>query len=392
MKTKFTVLALAALLFAGLPLATTSSGAVAVSVGIAPPVLPIYEQPFCPAPGYIWVPGYWAWGGFGYYWVPGAWILPPRVGFLWTPGYWGYRGGRYVFTDGYWGPTVGFYGGINYGYGYFGSGYYGGRWEGRTFLYNTAVTRVSPAIKTTYVNREVLKRAGGNRAAFNGPGGVQAKPTAQERAAARSEHVRATAAQRSRVEAARKDPALRARENKGKPGTDAVQAFHRQHDAAGSANNRRPGRAETASPAERSENRTRPAAERAAGQTRAGREGQRPRRETGAQNQGRAATAERPRRETSPQRANRATAAERKRPSASQTRQAQPRRAQPKKAQAPPRQLQRRAPATTRRGPAATRRGPAVKQTSRPGAGRGPAQAPERGKKKKPEKKKPGGG
>ncbi len=135
MKTKSTVLALAALLFAGLPLASTSSGALAVSVAIAPPVLPIYEQPFCPAPGYIWVPGYWAWGPFGYYWVPGAWVLPPRVGFLWTPGYWGYRGGRYFFTDGYWGPTVGFYGGINYGYGYFGSGYYGGRWEGRTFLY-----------------------------------------------------------------------------------------------------------------------------------------------------------------------------------------------------------------------------------------------------------------
>ena len=60
------------------------------------------------------------------YWVPGERELPPRIGFLWTPGYWGYGGGSYIFNDGYWGPSVGFYGGINYGNGYYGSDYYGG--------------------------------------------------------------------------------------------------------------------------------------------------------------------------------------------------------------------------------------------------------------------------
>jgi hypothetical protein len=37
---------------------------------------------------------------------------------------------------------VGFYGGINYGFGYGGFGYEGGRWEGGYFSYNTYVNHV----------------------------------------------------------------------------------------------------------------------------------------------------------------------------------------------------------------------------------------------------------
>ena len=223
MITKLRSLTLAALLFAGLPLAS-SSGFVAVSVGIAPPAIPIYEQPLCPAPGYIWTPGYWAYGDVGYYWVPGVWVAPPRLGVLWTPGYWGYRGGRYFFHDGYWGPTVGFYGGINYGFGYWGHGYYGGEWVGNTFRYNTAVTRVNTTIiHNTYVNREVVRNVTGSRAGFNGPGGAKAKPTPQEQAAAKAEHVPPTPEQRSRVEAAKKDPALHAANNHGKPKAEAMR-------------------------------------------------------------------------------------------------------------------------------------------------------------------------
>ena len=43
-----------------------------ISITIAPPELPVYEQPPLPAPGYIWTPGYWAYGPDGYYWVPGT--------------------------------------------------------------------------------------------------------------------------------------------------------------------------------------------------------------------------------------------------------------------------------------------------------------------------------
>ncbi len=229
MKIKFSTVALAALLFAGLPLAS-SFAQIGISVAIAPPEIPIYEQPYCPTEGYIWTPGYWGYAD-DYYWVPGVWVAPPRVGLLWTPGYWGYDGSQYAFNEGYWGPTVGFYGGINYGYGYGGQGYYGGEWAGDTFRYNTAVTRVNTnVIHNTYVNKEVVNNAS-SRASFNGPGGATAKPTAQEQAAAKAEHVPATSAQQSRVEAAKKNPALHVANNHGKPKAEAIKALDRNSGA-----------------------------------------------------------------------------------------------------------------------------------------------------------------
>jgi hypothetical protein len=230
MKMKLSTLALAALLFAGLPLAS-SSAYIGISVGFAPPAIPIYEQPYCPREGYIWTPGYWAWDGFGYYWVPGVWVAPPRIGFLWTPGYWGYDGGHYFFNEGYWGPSVGFYGGINYGYGYGGQGYYGGEWAGNTFRYNTAVTRVNTTvIRNTYVNNAFANTTT-TRASFNGPGGVTATASAQELAAAKAKHIRATSAQKSLVEAAKKNPDLHAKNNHGQPKADALKTFERNGGA-----------------------------------------------------------------------------------------------------------------------------------------------------------------
>jgi hypothetical protein len=127
---------------------------------IAPPDLPVYEQPNCPGDGYLWTPGYWAWGDGGYYWVSGDWVMAPEVGFLWTPGYWGWGGGGFFFNEGYWGLSVGFYGGINYGFGYFGRGYEGGRWDNGHFFYNTAYNRVNAgAIHNVYNAR--VKRAYG---------------------------------------------------------------------------------------------------------------------------------------------------------------------------------------------------------------------------------------
>src|SRR5260370_22704927 len=117
--------------------------AVGISVRIGPPVLPIYAQPICPGPGYIWVPGYWAYGPDGYFWVPGTWVFPPEVGLLWTPGYWGYEDAFYAWYPGYWGPVVGFYGGINYGFGYTGVGFYGASLGGRTYYLHPAASNMA---------------------------------------------------------------------------------------------------------------------------------------------------------------------------------------------------------------------------------------------------------
>jgi WXXGXW repeat (2 copies) len=125
-----------------LPVAPANAG-VFVSINIAPPVLPVYQQPPLPAPGYLWTPGYWAYGDAGYFWVPGVWVQPPSAGLLWTPGYWGYAGGVYGWHGGYWGPHIGFYGGVNYGYGYGGVGFVGGEWRGGVFAYNLHELKIS---------------------------------------------------------------------------------------------------------------------------------------------------------------------------------------------------------------------------------------------------------
>src|SRR3974390_456659 len=164
--------------------APPSRAQVAVTVALAPPELPVYEQPICPAEDYIWVPGYWGWDG-DYYWVPGTWVMAPEVGFLWTPGYWGWGGGGYLWYPGYWGPTVGFYGGIVYGFGYFGHGYEGGRWDHGHFFYNRTVNNVNVTVIHNVYNTNIENRnVNVTRVSYNGGnGGVNGRPTSQEEAA-----------------------------------------------------------------------------------------------------------------------------------------------------------------------------------------------------------------
>src|ERR1700730_15499335 len=200
-----------------LAFAAASFAQIGISVSFGPPALPIYEQPLIPGDGYIWTPGYWAYADDDYYWVPGTWVVAPEVGFLWTPGYWAFEENRYFFHEGYWGPEVGFYGGISYGFAYFGHGYEGGRWDNGHFFYNRAVnnvnvTEVHNVYNTTVVNRTI------NRASFNGGnGGINERPTSQEEAAARQRHLPPVAAQNQHVQAAHANPQLRASANHGMP-------------------------------------------------------------------------------------------------------------------------------------------------------------------------------
>ena len=129
---------------------SAANARVFVSVGFAPPLIPVYAQPIAPGYGYIWTPGYWAYGDDGYYWVDGAWVYPPYEGALWTPGYWGWGGGVYFWNAGYWGRRVGYYGGINYGFGYFGTGFWGGYWHGGRFFYNGAYNHLGFHDGTVY--------------------------------------------------------------------------------------------------------------------------------------------------------------------------------------------------------------------------------------------------
>jgi hypothetical protein len=213
---------LLAMLFAFVMLGMSAAAfaRVGVAIMIAPPALPVYEQPICPGDGYLWTPGYWGWGDDfdDYYWVPGTWIMPPEVGFLWTPGYWGWGDGGFIFNEGYWGPQIGFYGGINYGFGYFGVGFEGGRWDNGHFFYNRAVANINVNDIHNVYNTPMSHETAVNHVSYNGGnGGINARPTSEEEAAGRERHVPAVAAQTQHAQQARSDPQQRASMNQGKP-------------------------------------------------------------------------------------------------------------------------------------------------------------------------------
>jgi hypothetical protein len=233
---KFLIATAFALPVALIPSAQAHAG-IFISVAIGPPALPVYVQPPLPAPGYIWTPGYWAYGDAGYYWVPGVWVEPPTVGLLWTPGYWGWGGGLYAWHAGYWGPHVGFYGGVNYGFGYGGIGFVGGAWRGGHFFYNGAVANFGGVhVTNVYVDRTIIAHNtiyNANHAAFNGgPGGINHGPTPQEQQFSHENHIAPTANQVQHRDFASQDRSQLASVNHGRPGTLAARDNASYHQTA----------------------------------------------------------------------------------------------------------------------------------------------------------------
>jgi len=106
--------------------------------------------------------------------VPGTWVQPAQPGLLWTPPYWSRVDGGYAFHAGYWAAEVGFYGGINYGYGCAGDGYQGrplGEW--RVLLQSRREQSGSLGIANVY-DRSVTDDDNAVRVSFNG--GRRARP------------------------------------------------------------------------------------------------------------------------------------------------------------------------------------------------------------------------
>jgi len=211
-----------AVLMLSLSAASFAQLAVGISVRFGPPAIPVYAQPICPGPGYIWTPGYWAWNDdAGYYWVPGTWVLAP-VGLLWTPGYWGWFGGFYRWHPGYWGPHVGFYGGINYGFGYTGVGFWGGEWRGGRFFYNRSVTNINVVNVTNVYERKVVVDNYSHVSYNGGSGGISARPTPEQERYEREPHREALGDQVQHERAASQNRQLFASENHGRPAIAAT--------------------------------------------------------------------------------------------------------------------------------------------------------------------------
>ena len=174
-----------------LPMASQAQ-VICISNVSPPPELPVYEQ-------------------------------PPTVGLLWTPGYWGWRDGIYIWSAGYWGPHIGFYGGVDYGFGYGGVGYEGGRWENGVFAYNRTVNNFGGVTITNVYEKTVIVEPGAARVSFNGgSGGTTVRPTPEEEAAAHEQHVAAIPAQLQHERTASANPTLLASENHGHPAIAAT--------------------------------------------------------------------------------------------------------------------------------------------------------------------------
>jgi hypothetical protein len=73
---------LSMLLAAGFP----ALAQVSINIQIAPPALR-YEPVPMVSPGYVWVPGYWAWHDDRHIWVRGRTIVQ-RTGYRWEPERW----------------------------------------------------------------------------------------------------------------------------------------------------------------------------------------------------------------------------------------------------------------------------------------------------------------
>ena len=146
------------------------------------------------------------------------------MGALWTPGYWGFYGGRYSFYPGYWGLHIGFYGGINYGFGYIGFGYEGGYWNSGHFFYNRAYNHIDTRVVHNVYNYNAGNRARVvSRASFNGGArGVQVRPRSSEMAARREPTAPRMSTQVQHARTYSTNRGQLATQNHGRPATPAI--------------------------------------------------------------------------------------------------------------------------------------------------------------------------
>ena len=70
-------------------------------VATPPPVPQAEVIGVAPAPGYIWIGGFWNWVGGRHVWVPGRWEAP-RPGYYWEPHAWVHVGNGWHLREGHW--------------------------------------------------------------------------------------------------------------------------------------------------------------------------------------------------------------------------------------------------------------------------------------------------
>jgi hypothetical protein len=91
-------------IFAASALAITipASGQISVYIGTPPPPLRYEVVPVAPAPGYVWIGGYWGVEGNRYVWVPGRWQRPPYGGAYWYHPHYDHYDKGWEYHEGHW--------------------------------------------------------------------------------------------------------------------------------------------------------------------------------------------------------------------------------------------------------------------------------------------------
>ena len=86
--------------YGGGPVYADGPGPVVVAP-MAPPPLIAEQVVVAPAPGYIWIGGFWSWNGGRHVWTGGRWVQP-RPGYRWVPRQWQQGPGGWHQHGGHW--------------------------------------------------------------------------------------------------------------------------------------------------------------------------------------------------------------------------------------------------------------------------------------------------
>lgn len=70
-------------------------------VRVGPPPLRHEVIGVAPAPGYVWIDGYWSWTGNRHVWVAGQWVAP-HPGYRWVPHRWYHERDGWHLAEGHW--------------------------------------------------------------------------------------------------------------------------------------------------------------------------------------------------------------------------------------------------------------------------------------------------
>lgn len=96
------------------PVAPNTTVLAAPAVAQPPQVVPVYappprhsleREPTLHRPGFVWVPGYYAFNGAQYTWVEGSWARPPSPNSMWSAPQFTRRGRRMSYRAGFWTPA-----------------------------------------------------------------------------------------------------------------------------------------------------------------------------------------------------------------------------------------------------------------------------------------------